>query len=811
MTASRRAATLLALVPSVLTACSGGNGGTSPRSIGGTIAGLAGHGLVLTSPSLTSLELNPGDTRFAFPERVAPGTVYDVGVLCQPVGQTCRVANGAGAVGQTDVTSIAVTCVASLPLEVPAAPAGLALRPIGGLELRYGADQATVAAGDLDGDGHADLAVALDGADAVAVFLGTGAGAFRRAADVPTGAGPWKVLLSDLDGDGRLDLVSANRRAGSVSVHTGTGDGTFDARVDLVTGGPGGWVELADLDGDGHPDLVVSPAPFEPGGFVLEGAHAGGSVYTLRGRGDGTFGPAVPVAEGVGLGVTAAGDLDGDSRADLVVAVAGEWGFRVLLGVGDGTFTPGRDFASGPEPRGLALGDLDGDGALDLVVADYAASALGVFRGRGNGLFAPREDVAVSRAPSAVAIADLDEDGAADVLVSSLTALDIGSFDRLEPSVTVLLGAGDGTFRGAVRAVADAHAYAPAAADLDGDGHLELAVALLDYLDYLRYPSTAFQVGLYRLGAGAPLTVTPRRARGIVPGSGPLAFAASVAGAPRDASWSLSTPVGSLSAASGASVLYTPPPSPGPVRSLSLTAAAAGEQVTVPLDLSPQVARPLGSTSAPNGFLEYLPPGYEDGTPRPLLVFLQGIAGNGNGTTDLVPNLSTWAVPAMISYGAWPADRPFIVLSPQHVGSGCPSGDEVHAFLTWALASYRVDAKRVYLTGLSCGANAAWDYLGTYAGQRVAAAVLLAGNPGAAWVRAGCELGGVAIWAIHGERDGPTAEQTVMSQLAACPAPPRRETKFTLVPDGSHYIFEDVYLGRLGHDVFAWLLEHPKP
>ena len=90
MTASRRAATLLALVPSVLTACSGGNGGTSPRSIGGTIAGLAGHGLVLTSPSLTSLELNPGDTRFAFPERVAPGTVYDVGVLCQPVGQTCR-------------------------------------------------------------------------------------------------------------------------------------------------------------------------------------------------------------------------------------------------------------------------------------------------------------------------------------------------------------------------------------------------------------------------------------------------------------------------------------------------------------------------------------------------------------------------------------------------------------------------------------------------------------------------------------------------------------------------------------------------
>jgi hypothetical protein len=50
-----------------------------------------------------------------------------------------------------------------------------------------------------------------------------------------------------------------------------------------------------------------------------------------------------------------------------------------------------------------------------------------------------------------------------------------------------------------------------------------------------------------------------------------------------------------------------------------------------------------------------------------------------------------------------------------------------------------------------------------------------------------------------------------MSQLLACPAPPRRDAVFTLIPGGSHYIFDDIYLGRLGYDVFDWLLAHPKP
>ena len=80
-----------------------------------------------------------------------------------------------------------------------------------------------------------------------------------------------------------------------------------------------------------------------------------------------------------------------------------------------------------------------------------------------------------------------------------------------------------------------------------------------------------------------------------------------------------------------------------------------------------QIGRPLGTTGAPNGFYEYLPPGYGNGAPRPLLVFWHGVGENGNGTTELSKVL-VHGPPGLIAENRWSADRPFVVLSPQHVG-----------------------------------------------------------------------------------------------------------------------------------------------
>jgi predicted esterase len=242
-----------------------------------------------------------------------------------------------------------------------------------------------------------------------------------------------------------------------------------------------------------------------------------------------------------------------------------------------------------------------------------------------------------------------------------------------------------------------------------------------------------------------------------------------------------------------------------------------------------QTAKQLGGTNAaPNGYYEYLPPGYDGSKGAPLLVFWHGISADGNGTTDLTKVLS-YGPPVLIANDKWDAARPFIVLSPQYTGKngniaageGCPSSAVVDAFLKWAMASYNVDAKRVYLTGLSCGAIGSWDYLGNFQGATVAAAVLLAGNPGdptqsgSVWNRAGCNLGTAAIWSLHGDADTvvPFApEQATIQDLIACPAPPRREAKFTDLVGAGHSGWDAIYDLSGGHgDIYQWMLANAKP
>ena len=241
-----------------------------------------------------------------------------------------------------------------------------------------------------------------------------------------------------------------------------------------------------------------------------------------------------------------------------------------------------------------------------------------------------------------------------------------------------------------------------------------------------------------------------------------------------------------------------------------------------------QTMRPLGTNGAPNGYFEYLPPGYDTQTARPLLVFWHGIGEDGNGTTDL-GKVTSWGPPKLIANDKWDAARPFIVLSPQYTpangtiapGGGCPSAATIDTFLTWALAHYKVDAKRVYLTGLSCGAIGSWDYLAAHQGAVVAAAVLLSGNPGdptqagSAWKRAGCMLGSAALWSFHGDADGtvPYApDHDTVADLEACPAPPRRDAKFTDIVGGGHTIWDPIYdLSGGSGDIYAWMLTNAKP
>jgi DNA-binding beta-propeller fold protein YncE len=115
-----------------LSACGGGsdNGGSSTSSssssssggatsytVGGTITGLTGTGLVLKDASNNhQVTVAANATTFTLTPAIASGTAYSVSVLTQPTGpsQTCTVTSGAtGTVTTAAVTSVAVTCTTS--------------------------------------------------------------------------------------------------------------------------------------------------------------------------------------------------------------------------------------------------------------------------------------------------------------------------------------------------------------------------------------------------------------------------------------------------------------------------------------------------------------------------------------------------------------------------------------------------------------------------------------------------------------------------------------------------------------------------
>ena len=357
---------------------------------------------------------------------------------------------------------------------------------------------------DVEGDGDIDVVATDWFGDGPLVLRNDGAGGFGAPAAIAGASDVGALATGDLDGDGHPDLVG--RDSEGVVVLIGHGDGTFTAKTRVaVSANAQQSIAVVDTNSDGPLDIVT---PERLG------------VQVLLGRGDGTFstGAVVPL-----MGLLAdikPANLDGDGKADLVVADATPVTQRVvaLLGRGDGTFTQSGAGAVGYGPEAVMAGDLDGDGRDDAVSVDSFSAfnsaptfSISVLVGDGQGGFRPPATYPTGDGPVSGALADLDGDGALDVAVSA-----VGS-----SVVAVYRGDGAGRLTEAGRLPVVRQPQTPVAADLDRDGRVDMAVPGVGALSVLRNTGAAPGGSAAAPTAGPPFPAAPpTRSEGRLPASG---------------------------------------------------------------------------------------------------------------------------------------------------------------------------------------------------------------------------------------------------------------------------------------------------
>ena len=231
---------------------------------------------------------------------------------------------------------------------------------------------------------------------------------------------------------------------------------------------------------------VASPVRVSPRTLLVLAALGGFGCEPVRAR-EGSAEPAARSLERRGTGADSAGtasypvgaqpraiavaDLDGDGDADVAVASSAGGTVTVLLGVGQGRLRPdGASIPAGREPSDVDAADVDRDGDVDLVLANHETSRVTILLNDGRARFAPAagSPVATGAPPHVhgVAAADLDGDGWVDVAVESADTREVR-----------ILWGGAGGFAAAVAVdVGTMPYFRLGAADVAADGRPEVLV-----------------------------------------------------------------------------------------------------------------------------------------------------------------------------------------------------------------------------------------------------------------------------------------------------------------------------------------------
>ena len=347
---------------------------------------------------------------------------------------------------------------------------------------------------DFDGDGKPDVASFI-AADSVSIFRNiSSVGLLNLGSKISfaVGSGQSDISSGDLDGDGKPDIISVNSNDNTISILRNTstpGNINFALKTNFNTGSNPTSVAIGDLDGDGKPDLAVTNLVNNNVSVFLNTSTVGNINFAPRVD----FSSAtLPISVGIG-------DIDGDGKPDIVIANNSSATIIVLQNLstsGNLNFSSVLSLTTGSSPRSVSLGDIDGDGKAEIVVANTTSSTLSVFRNlstAGSINLSNKVDFVTGSSPRSVSLGDIDGDGKTDLTVSNENDSTVSVF-RNTSSIGVI---NSGSFAGKVDFSTNSYPQTARAGDLDLDGKpdITLAQSSINGISILR-----------NLASGSPLT-----------------------------------------------------------------------------------------------------------------------------------------------------------------------------------------------------------------------------------------------------------------------------------------------------------------
>ncbi len=352
----------------------------------------------------------------------------------------------------------------------------------------------SITIGDFNNDSRLDVAIANQWSDNLGVFVGYGNGSFSNQSTYSTGSdsNPYWVAVGDLNNDGHPDIAVANYGTSNVGIFIQYGNGSFRTQQTMSTSDPSNpqSVAVGDFNDDNRLDIVVAN-------------YWSDTIDIFLGYGDGTFSSQITYSTGYGSGPYSitVGDFNNDSRLDIVVANPGTNNIGIFLGYGNGTFSSQTTFSSGSDsnPLSVAVGDFNNDNRLDISVANYLTNNVDIFLGYGNGTFSNQVTFSTGSGSGlhSIAVGDFNNDSRLDIVVANQYTYNVGIF----------LGYGDGTFSNQTIYYTgrDSWPYDGVVGDLNNDDRLDIVVTLNDavaIIVFLGYGNgTFFRQGTYSTGS----------------------------------------------------------------------------------------------------------------------------------------------------------------------------------------------------------------------------------------------------------------------------------------------------------------------